>query len=274
VLSRCCRIHCHIFHHAPNAALPMVPSRKETMKQSLVEALRDVNQTCRLRVDDWIAPWRATRCRYCDEVGAAMAICPACARDLPWNEHACPRCAAPQTHDQPCRPCLRRAPQFDSAWAAFRMEPPVQQAIHALKYHASFVDARLLGQLLATRLRGCGRALPDLLLPMPLHRSRLLRRGYNQALEVARVIGRELGLAVPHALAQRTRATADQIGKTAAQRRRNVRGAFAVSGAVAGRHVALIDDVMTTGATLDELARACRAAGAAQVQAWAIARVA
>jgi ComF family protein len=108
---------------------------------------------------------------------------------------------------------------------------------------------------------------------VPLHPRRLVARGYNQALELARRIARRMQIELaPHA-AKRIRLTEDQIGKSAAQRRRNVRGAFAVTQSLDGQHVALLDDVMTTGATLGELARMCRKAGAARVEVWAAARV-
>jgi ComF family protein len=172
-----------------------------------------------------------------------------------------------------CRYCTRRALPFDSALSAFRYAAPIDQAVQRLKYSADFLAARWLGDAMAAAARSRAPALPDLLLPVPLHRGRLLRRGYNQAQELARVIGRELGIANRPRLARRVRATADQIGQSAHDRRRNLRGAFAVDAAVRGKRVALIDDVMTTGSTLAELARACRAAGAIEVQAWTVARV-
>jgi ComF family protein len=171
-----------------------------------------------------------------------------------------------------CRACARRAPPVDAAWSAFALASPVRDSIHALKYHASFVDARLLGELMAQRLRARAEPLPRLLVPVPLHASRLRTRGYNQAQEVGRVLARALTIELVPRGAVRVRATEDQIGKTRAQRRRNVRGAFRIEVALEGAHLALLDDVMTTGATLHELARACRAAGAARVEAWSIAR--
>jgi ComF family protein len=111
-----------------------------------------------------------------------------------------------------------------------------------------------------------------LLIAVPLHQRRLRERGYNQALELARAMKQILDLPIGSGIAVRVRATPDQIGQSAAQRRSNLKGAFEIRGSLEGRHVALIDDVMTTGATLAELASACRAAGAARVEAWAIAR--
>ncbi|MDP3857243.1 MAG: ComF family protein [Stagnimonas sp.] len=172
----------------------------------------------------------------------------------------------------PCPACQKRPRAFDAAFAAFRYGTPSAQAVLGLKYAARFREARWLAQAMAEALRRRAEPLPALLIPVPLHRGRLFRRGYNQSLELARHLGRELRIAVDPNKARRIRATPDQIGLSAAQRRRNLRGAFAVEGDVGGLHIALLDDVMTTGATLDELARACKAAGAVRVEAWTIAR--
>lgn len=214
------------------------------------------------------------RCQYCHAPAASdRALCEACCAALPWNDCCCPRCALPQNHDQHCRRCLLRAPNFDAAWSAFRLEAPIQRSIHQLKYGARLLEARLMGELMAQRL--CHRdELPRILIPVPLHPQRLRRRGYNQALELARPVARICGLQLQPTLARRTRATADQIGMNARRRRANVRDAFRIEGDLHGIHVALIDDVMTTGATLDALARACKQAGATRVEAWCAARVA
>ncbi|MGH8446071.1 MAG: ComF family protein [Solimonas sp.] len=215
------------------------------------------------------------RCQFCAAPGTAgLPLCTACRADLPWNRHACPRCALPQNHDAVCAACAERPPPFVAAWAPLRLETPVQQQIHALKYDAAFIHARVLGQLFAAAWRERGGPRPDLIIPVPLHPRRLWRRGYNQSVELARMLARDEGLRVEANGATRQRRTADQIGMSAVERRRNVKGAFRVDAQVDGLRVALLDDVMTTGATLGELARACLKAGASEVEAWAIARVA
>lgn len=213
------------------------------------------------------------RCALCLQPADAP-VCGACRAELPWNRIACPRCALPQqTASHLCADCAERAPPYDSGWSAFRYARPIDKAVLHLKYHAGFRSARWLGQEMAQMLARREQALPELLLPVPLHPRRLRRRGYNQALELARSIGRCLELEVDARCARRVRATADQIGQSAAQRRRNVKNAFAVDPArVRGRHLALIDDVMTTGSTVAELARACRKAGAARIEVWTAAR--
>jgi ComF family protein len=212
------------------------------------------------------------RCRICDGISGSGLLCAPCTLELPWNDAACVRCALPMAAPGTCLGCLRRAPRFDFAWAAFRLQVPVQHGVHALKYHADFSQARLFGELMARRLAARAAPLPGQLIPVPLHPLRLMRRGYNQALEIARVLARCCSLSLQPQAANRLRATEDQIGQSRAARRRNMRGAFAIEVDLTGAHIALIDDVMTTGATFDELARACRRAGAARIEAWAVAR--
>jgi len=211
-------------------------------------------------------------CRCCDTALEQGRLCSACEAALPWNSIACSHCAQPMQTSGVCPQCLRRPPAFDSAYAAFRLGAPVQQAVHSLKYHADFSQAHWLGTLMARQLRQRDVDLPQLLIPVPLHPLRLMRRGYNQSIEIGRHLGTRLGLKMDVTNTTRLRQTDDQIGQSASARRRNMRGAFAVNGDLAGMHVALIDDVMTTGATLNELARACRRAGAAHIEAWAVAR--
>ncbi|MDE2148556.1 MAG: ComF family protein [Gammaproteobacteria bacterium] len=214
----------------------------------------------------------ASRCAICAQrCGIGFSVCAECLHELPWNTPACPHCAAPTVAPElACGRCQRQ-PLFERAWAAWRLQGPIHTAILRLKYRAGFTEARWLAQAMLRRAPATD---ADLLLPVPLHPWRLRRRGYNQALELARIVGRELGLACDFGAAQRLRATADQIGKSAVVRRRNVRGAFAVSPRVAGHRVLLLDDVMTTGSTLAELARTCRRAGAIAVEVWTAARAA
>jgi ComF family protein len=238
---------------------------------------RIVNRACASWVDlsraalDVLAPGV---CYFCDapEPGG---LCAPCAAELPWNHRCCPLCALPQAHEAPCRRCLARPPHFSRALAPFRLESPLHDSVHRLKYQADFRAARLLGRLSAEYVQAQPRAAAvDLLLPVPLHWTRLAQRGYNQSALLAQHMGRQLGLPVAQDSARRLRATADQIGQSAAARRRNLRGAFQVDAQVRDRHVALVDDVMTTGATLDALALACLRAGAASVLACPLARVA
>jgi ComF family protein len=228
-------------------------------------------------VDDWLAPLRSIfverHCAVCAGFAEDGRLCHGCRIDLPWNRIACPVCALPQLGAcYICAACSSKPPPYDRAWSAFRYETPLQSTIAGLKYHAQFRYARLLALEMAEALARRTRPLPDLLLPMPLHRRRLRGRGYNQSLELAHGIALRLKIEVDPGAVRRLRATADQIGTNAARRKRNVKGAFAADPKLAGRHIALIDDVMTTGASVSELARACRKAGASVIEVWTAAR--
>lgn len=223
-------------------------------------------------VDECLALVAPERCLWCGSTDAEIGSCAGCRAELPWNEIACPSCAQPLPAVATCPRCLARPPAFDSAWCPFVRREPISSGIAALKYRAEFRQLRTLGHLMGQGLRIRDAPLPDLILPVPLSRRRLVVRGFNQALELARAVSREAGVEVDAHAARMLRVPIDQIGQSAAQRRRNLRGAFRVDRALRGRHVALIDDVMTTGATLDALARAARAAGARRIEAWALAR--
>jgi ComF family protein len=219
-----------------------------------------------------------SRCYWCRRlVGAGRGGCPACSDALPWHEHACRACSAPIAAGRDasiCTSCLEDAPPQDRSWAAFRYEAPIAQAIIDLKFHGRLTPAHILGRLMGERLARRAEPLPELLIPVPLATARLRQRGYNQALQLGRALSGRLALRLVPAAARRTRETGEQTRLDAAARRRNVRDAFAVDAAIVrGRHVALLDDVVTTGATMAELARAARAAGAARVEGWAVARV-
>ncbi len=224
---------------------------------------------------DLLAP---SRCYWCGLVCGASPACAACAGALPWNQPACRACALPlpaTAGTDVCGACLCHAPPQDRSWAAFRYEPPLPHAIVELKFRGRLAPAHVIGALMAACLAARPQPLPEVLIPMPLHSGRLRRRGYNQAVELGRPLARRLALRFEPAGARRLRATQEQTRLDAAGRRRNVRGAFAVEAAlVRERHIALLDDVITTGATVSELARAARAAGAARIEVWAAARVA
>jgi ComF family protein len=148
----------------------------------------------------------------------------------------------------------------------------LQEAIQRFKYHGQLPLARPLGELLASSVRHGATARPDLVVPVPLHVSRLRARGYNQSRELARHLGHQLKVPVAVDLLRRTRATAPQQELDAAARGSNVAGAFAVSGRLPGRRILLVDDVLTTGATARECAGALRKAGAASVEVAVLGR--
>lgn len=147
---------------------------------------------------------------------------------------------------------------------------PADALVQAMKYGHQLALAPTLAGLLAEA--AATRERPDVLVPMPLHPLRLRERGFNQALELAKIIARQLGIPLLPRGAERTRATPPQVGLPWNERTANLRGAFSSSLDYAGKHVAIVDDVMTTGASLNELAKALRRQGASEVSAWVVAR--
>jgi ComF family protein len=224
--------------------------------------------------------WRALRstfarsvfgqdCVLCAAASGERLLCDACTADLPHVADACPRCAGPSPGGATCGACTTHPPSFDATLAPWRYEFPVDRLVLALKFGRRLALAEAFGAALAER--AAGRRV-DALVPMPLGRARLAERGFNQALEIARHLARLTGIALAPAIAQRVRDTTPQTALPHDERAANVRGAFACDADAAGRTFAVIDDVMTTGASLEELARTLKRAGAAHVENWVVAR--
>lgn len=213
-----------------------------------------------------------SRCLVCDEDGLdGMDLCPACHAALPRMRAACFRCAMPLPTAGVCGACLRRPPPMRAVHAACMYGAPVDHLLLRFKFHEDLAAGRLLSQVMCEAFAAVQR--PDVLVPVPLHLGRLRSRGYDQALELARPLARALDLPLRTRWLVRRRATAPQSERDALARRRNLRNAFAVRGdGCAGRHVVLVDDVMTTGSTLRSATQALLRAGARRVDAWVCAR--
>ena len=202
---------------------------------------------------------------------STRSLCPGCLADLPWHRQPqCPQCALPTPDDQLCGACLKHPPAFGRTHAALAYAFPLDRMIPRLKYHGQLAIAPVLGECLAEAAADAPR--PDRLVPMPLHPERIRERGFNHATEIARVLARQLGLPLDLDSCRRIRDTPPQMGLKHDARRRNVRGAFDCSGDVQGQRIALVDDVMTTGTSLDELAATLKRAGAREVSCWVVAR--
>ena len=207
-----------------------------------------------------------------------LHICPSCREQLPLvSSPLCPICGIPFAgigNDHRCGACLTHQPHFDTARAPFLYEGAVRDLIHAFKYNRLTHLRHPLALLALEGLDECRD--PHLIVPVPLHRSRLRQRGFNQAALLGSVLSRQLSLPMlPDALV-RNRRTEPQIELSGAERRLNVKGAFSVKkpDLVAGKRILLLDDVMTTGSTMDECAKELKKAGAAMVIAATIARTA
>ena len=177
-------------------------------------------------------------------------------------------CALPLPSGSLCGDCLEHPPAYDSVAAAYCYAFPVDALVRALKYNGDLTLAPLLGRRLACEAK----APVDAIVPMPLAAARLRERGFNQAHELARHIGRTLGLPVLGSACRRVTDTAPQAALPWAERARNVRAAFVCDIDLSGKRIAVVDDVMTTGATLNEVAGNLKRAGAAYVSGWVVAR--
>lgn len=213
-------------------------------------------------------------CLLCLAPTTSVYLCDGCLTDLPWlGKRQCTVCALPlETEGSTCGGCLKHPPLFSQCKALFRYSSPIDRLISQFKYHSDLAVGELLGALLAKHLISPNTVVPDCLLPMPLHHARLNERGFNQAALLAISISRQLSVSVAHHLCQRNRETAHQMGSTRKNRKKNLRGAFTCYEDVSGKSIAIIDDVVTTGATVNELAKTLLNAGARDVQVWCLAR--
>jgi len=214
-------------------------------------------------------------CLVCGQDGRPdIDCCAGCEPELPLLAARCARCGIEMVSDVDlCGRCAMALPAFHAAWPGFAYTGVIERLIRRFKFHGDLAAGRLLADLLARRLVAMGAPRPQLIVPVPLHRRRYWRRGFNQAALLSADVSRWFG-ALPWLDAmRRLRATAVQSELPADRRSGNVRGAFALRWLPAGTtHVALIDDVMTTGATLNECARVLLQAGVRRVDVWAVAR--
>jgi len=210
------------------------------------------------------AQWRAV-CQHC-----LAAFAPASRR--------CKRCALTLEAEHPdCQSCEDAPPEFDRAFAAVDYTSPWRELVARFKFNGDVALARPLSTLMATQLRQMPqRGRPQWIIPTPLSPARLRERGYNQSWQLAKHLSRQVGIpTLPHAV-RPGKDTPRREAREAEDRRHQIRGAFEVTAScrrsLAGRHVALVDDVLTTGATLDEITRTLQAAGVRQVSVWVLAR--
>ncbi len=221
---------------------------------------------------DWLLP---PHCVLCGLPSGPACICTVCTSALARAGPCCRQCGLPlaSTDDCLCGQCILHPPPFTETVYPLQYLFPVDRLVQAFKFRRQQVAGRILARLMCERISGCDTAYPDTLIPVPLHSLRLFRRSFNQSYELAAYIGRVLGIPLQTASLRRKRNTRAQSGLDHRQRRRNVRGAFYWRGRQPPpRHVALVDDVMTTGTTVIECARVLKKAGAGRVDVWVAAR--
>lgn len=216
----------------------------------------------------WLYPHLCPLCGTKSQSG----FCAGCEQDLPVLQHHCLRCGIglPDVCTTTCGHCQANPPYFQQVISAYLYQPPVSQLIAALKYQQRLS----LLPAFATALVKCVQrnAIPvDVILPVPLHHSRVRTRGFNQSLELARHLARQMSLPIANNV-ERHLATASQASLSSQQRQQNVRGAFRICAPLHYRRIAIVDDVVTTGSTVNEIARLLKSGGADEIQVWCIAR--
>lgn len=248
-----------------------------TRISNLVNTIRRQSRTLARRLSP------AGLCVCCLAPAQQDGLCQGCLDDLPVLHYGCHRCALPLTFGVPrgnsdtltCGHCIKHPPPFVRTFALWRYQFPVDRMISRYKYDGQRAYGRPLLAAYSTGLAGAlaaGRLnAPDLLLPVPMHRARRRRRGFNQAEDIAEAISQRTGIPWSGRHLDKTRATPSQRTLSRKQRLQNLRGAFTVTGVLPAR-VALVDDVMTTGATMRTLARLLQAQGVVEVQVWVMAR--
>lgn len=228
----------------------------------------------RLRdIQEYLFPGQCILCL--DTTPHDQLLCNPCSHELPKNDYGCRRCGKPlPVAVDACGECQKTPPAFDYVHTLYRYQPPVDQLVQHLKYNGKLHLARMFGEHLreaaGSWIRESGK--PDLIVPVPLHRSRIRKRGFNQSIEIARASARFIGVRLEVDAIARTRKTSSQSELSLQQRKQNVRGAFTTSASLEGLSVVVVDDVITSGHTVNELAHTLKRAGAARVGVWGIAR--
>ncbi|NNM58299.1 MAG: ComF family protein [Legionellales bacterium] len=205
-------------------------------------------------------------------------MCIECEKKLPWTHSVCKQCGLhlpSGTDTDICGHCQQKTPQFDRVLALCDYADPIDRLITAAKFNQKLVYTRLLGELLAKQVTQKwyqSQPMPSLIVPVPLHDARIKARGYNQSVEIAKIVSKKLHLPFSFDICKRNKATLAQSGLTHAEREKNMKNAFTLRSTSIASHVAIIDDIVTTGHTVGELSKQLRAAGVKQIDVWCCAR--
>jgi ComF family protein len=215
-------------------------------------------------------------CILCGNTGyESQDICKPCFINLTKNLHCCYRCAESfetiNRKPQLCGACIKQTPAFDETYAPFIYCDELRHLISTLKFNHQYKNARLLGFLLADYLKKTAE-LPELIIPVPLHKQRFRERGFNQSIEISKSLSKHLHIPIDTHSCIRIRNTTHQIELPAKQRQTNMKNAFKVEHTIKSQHIAIVDDVMTTGSTVNELAKTLKRSGINRVDIWVCAR--
>ncbi|EDP45825.1 ComF family protein [Rickettsiella grylli] len=217
-------------------------------------------------------------CIICSEkTHRKIDLCKACEKDLPWLKRVCYSCANPLpylTTQSICGACLKNPLPFYKLCIFFSYTDIIKRFIIGLKFQQRLDYAKILGTLLAKKInaRYQGEPLPDRIIPVPLHKKRLYERGFNQAIELAKPISKKLNIPIEYRRCKRVHNTVAQSKLSASQRVINMKNAFIAHPDLAHHHIALLDDVMTTGRTLIETSRALYDVGVKRIDVWCCSR--
>ncbi len=229
-----------------------------------------------LKINQWlnIAPLRTylfkQNCTLCDApTNSEFSLCTACVQDLPLAPRpSCPQCGL-STQGDVCGKCLKQQPYFDATHALFTYNYPVDALLQHYKYNNALYLSQTFAQLLSAKMQDTE---IDIIIAMPLHPSRIKERGFNQSLELAKIIAKQHDIVLDSISCNRIKNTPPQASLPLKNRLKNMQGAFACNNTFSGKHIALIDDVMTTGSSLNELAKTIKKAGARKVSCYVLAR--
>jgi ComF family protein len=220
---------------------------------------------------------RPSHCYLCDSINnqPILDVCTDCISELPHINQSCNRCALPlNINDSPvCGKCLSNPPSYDVLLSQFEYQFPIDKFITELKFHKKLYNAATLGHLFSDFIKTRATPLPECIIPVPLHPKRLQQRGYNQALEIARVVSKNLNIPIDQQLCKRVINTKPQSDLSADKRHDNIKNAFEINQLRQYNHVALFDDVVTTGHTVEALTTLLRQHHIKVIQVWSVARV-
>ena len=222
-----------------------------------------------------LSRFMASPCTLCGgRVTDSVCVCSSCLQDLPYLHYCCPQCGNP-LNTQPaslCGSCQKEPPPVDRTFSLFQYKPPIDYLVKQLKFNHSIIVANLFGELMADEISHQNMILPEAIIAIPLHAKRLKQRGFNQALEIAKPLARKLNIPLLQHSLVRNKYTQPQTNQAAKKnRRKNLQNSFSYQATEFYQHIAIIDDVITTGATINEAAKTLKQNKIQQVSAWSCA---
>ena len=219
---------------------------------------------------NWLAP---NKCYGCLKIlSRPPPFCDACYIELPFQSNTCQQCGQAYAANRDyCGRCIITPPAYDRCFCPFEYQTPIKDLICGFKYREKVEHANMIGQLLAREIKNKEEPMPDIIVPVPIHIAKLRSRGFNQAKLIATIVGRKLNVPVTHKIIIKTRSTPPQAKQSLANRKKALSGCFAVQQPFSAKNVAIVDDVVTTGSTVNEISKVLKKNGANYVQVWGVA---